>query len=440
MSQLGTLIRTDEVALTTDLLINALDYGVVGNDVADDTVALQAAMDAAATSGQMLYIPPGTYKITSALTYNAVKSGNIVFGAGEGATTVKQYTAAAHGLVYSATGDLGGFHLADISFVGPDGTGNGVQIAAHANTNARLRFHNVLSKQWNYAINLLDVDQCNFTCCNFRESVTGVHIDESLSVVNAVSFENCIVNDNTQYGFHIEGGRGITIDSCDIGSGSTAGINLILWAGQKGVVRGCNLEIQAGNTLTWGLHCDNAGSQLTVESCFFNGFSTESVVPIKVESSSSLTSLFNTHAMAAGTPLISGSITDLQVKGFGALSARVQTAVNANTIDTGTEVLQITPFPIIANTTTFTPSLHNRLAMVWKAGNNWSSSDDLQASIERTNGAGVATYHKSSLLNDNIIQDLEAWVASNPVVAASTLSTVATALEALQTKIGTMGL
>ena len=43
-----------------------LDYGAVGNGVADDTVALSNAF----SSGYNIYLPGGTYKITSALTIN----------------------------------------------------------------------------------------------------------------------------------------------------------------------------------------------------------------------------------------------------------------------------------------------------------------------------------------------------------------------------------
>ena len=47
-------------------VINALDYGVVGDGVTDDVDSLQAAIDAAV--GQRLWIPSGTYYISSELT------------------------------------------------------------------------------------------------------------------------------------------------------------------------------------------------------------------------------------------------------------------------------------------------------------------------------------------------------------------------------------
>ena len=57
--------------------VNVLDFGAVGDGVADDTVAIQAALDAAA--GGDLYIPNGSYLVTDTLY---VPAGTTVTGAG----------------------------------------------------------------------------------------------------------------------------------------------------------------------------------------------------------------------------------------------------------------------------------------------------------------------------------------------------------------------
>src|SRR3989304_6357577 len=44
------------------------DFGALGDGFADDTAAIQAALTATAASHGFLYIPAGTYKITSTLT------------------------------------------------------------------------------------------------------------------------------------------------------------------------------------------------------------------------------------------------------------------------------------------------------------------------------------------------------------------------------------
>lgn len=48
--------------------INVKEYGAVGDGTADDTAAIQAAIDWATTIGAICFFPPGQYKITSSLT------------------------------------------------------------------------------------------------------------------------------------------------------------------------------------------------------------------------------------------------------------------------------------------------------------------------------------------------------------------------------------
>lgn len=59
--------------------ISVLDFGAIGDGVADDTTAIQAAIDA----GHSIYLPAGTYRITSTLT---APSGTWLQGDGAGVT------------------------------------------------------------------------------------------------------------------------------------------------------------------------------------------------------------------------------------------------------------------------------------------------------------------------------------------------------------------
>jgi Pectate lyase superfamily protein len=67
------------------------DYGAIGNGVADDTAAIQAAINAVLTvEGGSLYFPVGTYKITAKLVI-PFSTGWRIFGASRHAARIKQF-------------------------------------------------------------------------------------------------------------------------------------------------------------------------------------------------------------------------------------------------------------------------------------------------------------------------------------------------------------
>jgi len=78
---LASMVGADKAfAATSEYFTNAVDYGVVGNGVANDTTALQEAINASISSGKPLFLPPGKYKITSGLVANS--RDFCMFGAG----------------------------------------------------------------------------------------------------------------------------------------------------------------------------------------------------------------------------------------------------------------------------------------------------------------------------------------------------------------------
>ena len=61
--------------------LNILDFGAIGDGVADDTAAIQAAITASGASGVVLYWPKGTYLVTATITASVAKLNWLCDGA-----------------------------------------------------------------------------------------------------------------------------------------------------------------------------------------------------------------------------------------------------------------------------------------------------------------------------------------------------------------------
>lgn len=87
------------------LNVKSSDYGAAGNGTADDTTAIQDALDDAYTTGAPVLIPPGTYKITG--TGLTTHQGTSIIGAGSQQTTLT-YTGTGTCLTISLDGTFTG--------------------------------------------------------------------------------------------------------------------------------------------------------------------------------------------------------------------------------------------------------------------------------------------------------------------------------------------
>lgn len=94
---LGSVLTTVQEKLRES--VSVFDFGALGDGVADDTAAIQAAVDAVtAAGGGILFFPAGQYLIT---THILIAAPNVLLvGEGAGATIIRQTTATADGLSF----------------------------------------------------------------------------------------------------------------------------------------------------------------------------------------------------------------------------------------------------------------------------------------------------------------------------------------------------
>jgi hypothetical protein len=96
----GAVARTAQSKMRESLSVK--DFGAVGNGLTDDTISVQAAIDAAnAAGGGAVYFPPGTYLCTRLTVYSKVE----LIGAGKDSTTIKLKNGTNNNLIYGLNSD-----------------------------------------------------------------------------------------------------------------------------------------------------------------------------------------------------------------------------------------------------------------------------------------------------------------------------------------------
>lgn len=172
-------------------MLNVKDYGAVGDGLVDDSAAIQAAL----SSGQHVYIPTGYYLINSPLTFR--QAGQMVSGDGRNQTRLivnPTFDLSVQGVLIFASGEEGP-QLEDfgIYFDQPDTSDRNALIqypvAIYAVNTARFT---LTSLKITNAMNGIDMTgNCGGAFINLLEMSaygTGIHIDGSLDTVRINQF------------------------------------------------------------------------------------------------------------------------------------------------------------------------------------------------------------------------------------------------------------
>lgn len=159
----------------------------------DSTAAFQAALNAlAAAGGGLLYIPAGSYLITSTLTWTSASSLSIA-GDGEDASQINRASATAPFHTFDIRNVTGGVLVADLNIL------NSVSAASFADDQVglyfgacmRVRLENVHINASTNRVNIaVEIDDCNTTsilACDLRGYVNAVYITNGSAVQDIVA-------------------------------------------------------------------------------------------------------------------------------------------------------------------------------------------------------------------------------------------------------------
>jgi hypothetical protein len=290
----GAVARTAQAKMRD--VVSVKDFGAVGDGVADDTVAIQAALNAAVGVGLTILVPHGTYKITSTLQWPIDWPVALV---GDGVeSTLINYTGSSSAISMYDAGASTKYIKSSIENLRLSGNGststNGINIRQAYMIGLRnLRINNFevgirIEQTWDVVLGLVTADgnsqnglelhtEANaIGCyqCEFFNNNRGVYAAGCRSVL----FSNCTFETNTQYGAYVTANNvdsqaeSITFHGCYIEGNTTNEIRVILDSGavspQSVVIRDCYF-VCLSSKATWAVRVDQA-DHVVVDGCDFS--------------------------------------------------------------------------------------------------------------------------------------------------------------------------
>lgn len=230
LSDLSSALQAD--ITTPSAVYDVQTYGAIGNGTTDDTTAIQAAINAAATAGGgTVYFAAGIYKISAALVladHVSLLGAGAPF-AGTGGSRIRQVTAGQHGLYMATTSAaVGALEIRNLVIESTAVTGTAHGIYLHNNASGSTHFPFV-------SMAFRDLFIQGFTGYGFNaESLITSVLDRVTSQTNgggfflngdaystgfssvntSVAFTSCYANGNTGIGYYLLRSTYLSLHGC----------------------------------------------------------------------------------------------------------------------------------------------------------------------------------------------------------------------------------
>lgn len=188
-------------------IVSVRDFGAVGDGVTDDTAAIQAALNAVASSGGgVVHLPAGTYLLQSSLSWPKQKYISLTGDGSSGQGNGVNHPGASQ-LIYTGSGtaismvgtafdvDQVGGELRDFTLKGP-GTGGstiGVDVKWASGSSGSFSFTDIYVYNFNIGVRLDAIFEAAFYNVCVRGCNRGWYINPTVEAVNANHWYNCRV-------------------------------------------------------------------------------------------------------------------------------------------------------------------------------------------------------------------------------------------------------
>jgi len=248
---------TTNVAAKLNEWLSVKDFGAIGDGVANDTAAITAAVSYMTSTGNSVYVPPGTY-LTDPFSINsqiyAWQAGFI--GSDRERCVIRRRAVGASAFVTygSSSGTVfqSGVGFENITIDGGVNTNGDAFVGYDI---VRSQFRNVRFTGGSVACHLFGGISLSFYSCLFDMAAIGLRIEKFSSLAgggwpNIIRVVGGEIVDNSTWGAYFDDGRVFTLENVEVeGNGTT------LAAAQGGVYIGANVgsEVSATDTYSIGL-------------------------------------------------------------------------------------------------------------------------------------------------------------------------------------------